>query len=154
MDDGSKRRADREGNRIGNTVIDVDKLDRKAAEAEGRSRLFRKDLRIIQQILFFKLQFDKRRRQRQRIDRDIQFAHQIRHSSDVVFVPVREDQALDAVGICLEICKIRQNDIDTVHVLVRKSHTAVDDDDIAPELEYSHIFADLSEAAKRDNFQF
>ena len=65
-----------------------------------------------------------------------------------------QDQAADPICVCFQVCEIREDDVDAVHVLVGKSHTAVDDDDIASEFEYGHILADLAEAAKRDDFQF
>ena len=130
----------------------MDKLDREAAQTKDRARFLGEDLRVVQQIVLFELQLDHGRRQRRRINWDIEFLEHIRHSADVVLVAVGQDDAADAAGVGFEIADIRQNNVDTVHILVGETHAAIDHDNVAAKFIGSHILADLAETAKRDNF--
>ena len=72
----------------------------------------------------------------------------------MILVAMGQDQALNPGRVSLQVCKVRKHDIDAVHIFIGKTHAAVDDDHVASEFKYSHILADLTKAAKRDNFQF
>ena len=67
---------------------------------------------------------------------------------------VGQDKAPDTVGVCLQVADVRQNNVNAVHILIGKAHTAVDHDNVAAELVGSHIFADLTQTAQGNNFQF
>ena len=67
-------------------MVDPDKFDCEASDPKNSSGSFRKDLRVVQQVVFFQFQFNERSRKRGRIDRDIQFLQYIRNRSDVVLV--------------------------------------------------------------------
>ena len=97
---------------------------------------------------------DQSQRQRCAVDRDIHFLEQIRHCADMVFVSVGDDHAADLFAAALEVREIRQHHVDAVHLIVRKTHAAVDDDHLIAVLERGHVFADLVEPAERDDLEF
>ena len=132
----------------------MDEFDGEIAETEDGSRLFGKDLGIIQEVVLFQLQFYQRRRQRRCVDGDVQFPEHIGNGADMVFMTVSQDQAADAGGIVAQISDVGQNHVHPVHIFIREAHAAVYDDDVAPVLKGSHILADLTETAKRDDFKF
>ena len=123
-----------------------------AAEPEARARLFGKDLRIVQQIVFLQLELDERGGERRGVQRHVELPEHIGDGADVVLVAVGEDDAPHAALVGLEIADIGEDAVDAVHILVREAHPAVDHDDIAAELIGGHVLADLAETAERDYF--
>ena len=154
VDDGSERGADCERNGVGDAVVHVYEFDRKRAETEGRADLLGEYLRIVQQIVLFKLQLDERRGERHRVDRHVQLLENVRHSTDMILMSVRDYDSADAGGVGLEIADVRQNHVDAVHILVREAHAAVNDDNIAAELKGSHVLSYLAKSAQRNDLQF
>jgi len=72
----------------------------------------------------------------------------------MVLVAVREDKPAYLLGIGFKVGDIRKDDVDTVHVLIRKAHACVNDDYIAAAFIGCHILAYFAQTAERDNFQF
>ena len=135
-------------------MIRVDELDLKAAELELITRLFREDLRVIEQVVLFELELNDRRRQRGRVDRHIELLEHVRDRADMVLMPVRDDHAADAVFVCLQIADVRDDHVDAIEVLIRKAHAAVDKEHVFAILIDGEVLADLTEPAERDDFQF
>ena len=65
-----------------------------------------------------------------------------------------EDDASNSVSVGLQIGNVGYDDIDTVHLLIGKSQATVNNDNICAALIGGHVFSDLSETAKRDDFDF
>ena len=135
-------------------MIRVDELDLKAAELELITRLFREDLRVIEQVVLFELELNDRRRQRGRVDRHIELLEHVRDRADMVLMPVRDDHAADAVFVCLQVADVRDDHVDAIEVLIRKAHAAVDKEHVLAILIDGEVLADLTEPAERDDFQF
>ena len=72
----------------------------------------------------------------------------------MIFMAVCDDQTADPAFIVAEIGYIRKYDVDPVHIFIRKSKTAVNNDHIASELKYCHVLPDLAQPAERNDFQF
>lgn len=72
----------------------------------------------------------------------------------MVLMAVRNDKALDFVQIVLEIRDIRNNAVNAEHVIFRKGHAAVHDDDAVLVFERGDIHADQLKAAERNDLQF
>ena len=135
-------------------MVHVNELNFKAAETEHVTGLFRKDLRMIQQIVFFELELDNRSREGCGIDRHVDFFQDMRNRADMVLVTVRDDHAANAVAVVLQIGDIRNDAVNAVKLSVRKSHTAVDEKDIFAVLINGQVFSDLTQTAQRNDFQF
>ena len=154
VDDSANRRFDRQRNGIGDAVVRVDEFNLKAAELKLITRLFREDLRMVQQVVLFQPELNDRSRQRGRIDRHIQLLEHVRDRTDMVFMPVRDDHAADTVFIRLQVADIRDDQIHTIEILIRKAHAAVDKEHILAVLIDGEVLTDLTKPAKRDDFQF
>ena len=154
MNHRTDRSADCECNCIRNTVVNADKLNGKTADPEYGARFFCKDLSVVKQILLFQLQFNQRCGQRRGINRNIQFLQHERNCPDMVFMTVCNDHAPDTAGIVAQVSDIRKHHINAVHVLIRESHAAIDNNQVVPEFNHGHVFPDFSQTAKRDYFQF
>ena len=135
-------------------MVRVDEFDLKAAELKLIARLFREDLRMVQQVVLFQPELNDRSRQRGRIDRHIQLLEHIRDRTDVILMTVGDDHAADAVFVRLQIADIGDDQIHTVEVLIRKAHAAVDKEHILAVLVDGEVLADLTKPAERDDFQF
>ena len=154
MDDRADGRAYRQRNGVGNAVVHMNELYGKAAQPEARAGLFREYLRIVEEVMLLKLQLHQRSGQRRRVDGDVKLTQYIRDSADMVLMSMGQDDTAHALRIGLEVADIGKHDVDTVHILVRKAHAAVNDNDVASELIGRHILAYFAKPPKGNDFQF
>ena len=73
-------------------------------------------------------------------------AQQVGHAPDVVLVPVSQDQGDDVVDAVLDGGEVGKDEVDARLVLLREEHTAVNDEQLAVQLEDGHVAANLSQA--------
>ena len=69
----------------------------------------------------------------------------------MVFVAVGDDKGPDLVDILLQIGRIRNDQIDSQHVILGEGQAAVHDHDAVPVFKCSDIHPDLLESAERDD---
>ena len=153
VDYSSDRRFYSQCDSVGYTVVYGDEFDAEASEAEHIARFFREYLRVIQKIVLLKLELNECRRERRCVYRDIQIVNDIRNSADVILVSVSDDYTSYFFGVGLEIRNVGNDDIYTVHIFIRETETAVDNDNIRAKFNGSHVLADLAETAERNDFQ-
>ena len=79
------------------------------------------------QTVFLKLVIDETHSERRSIYRDIQFSEKKWYSSDMVFMTVCNDKPFYLFTVLLEICKIRNDNVNAEHFILRESKTAVYD---------------------------
>ena len=65
----------------------------------------------------------------------------------MVLVAVGDDDAPELLVIPSDISEIRDHAVDARHVLFRKTHAAVDDDDVVVVFKGGHVLADLADTA-------
>ena len=138
---------------IKDAVIDMDELYCKAADPKNSPRFFREYLRIIQKIVFLELQFDQRRCERRGIDRNIKLFQDIGYGADMILVPMCDNQTANSARIVSQVGDIRKNHIDSIHIFIRKSHSAIDQQKIIAEFNNRHIFPDFTQTAEWYNFK-
>jgi hypothetical protein len=95
MDDGSNRRFDHKREGIHDRVSDVEEFDLEAADLD---RFFWRDgvkLRFAQQPVLLQLVFHESDRERRPVYRNIQVRKDEWQRADMVFVAVRQEDALD-----------------------------------------------------------
>ena len=71
----------------------------------------------------------------------------------MVFMTMSQHDTSDFFDIFCQIGYIRDNKVDTQHIIFRESQTAVDDDDIIAVFQHSHVFADFFQTAQRNYLQ-
>ena len=86
------------------------------------------------------------------MDGAVELLHGIRNAADVILVSVRKEHAADLVLVLDQISHVGDHKINAVHILVRESKTAVNDDDILPIFQNGHILTDLIQTAQGDDF--
>ena len=76
---------------------------------------------------------------------------QIRHGADVVLMPVGEHQPDHVVQPVGDRIEPRQDQVHAGMVVLGEQHAAVDQQQLAAELEHRHVAADVAETAERDD---
>ena len=72
----------------------------------------------------------------------------------MVLVAMGKDNTLDAVSIGFQIGDIRNYNVDAVHLLVRETQSAVNNDYISAAFYSGHVLSYLAESSQRNNFNF
>ena len=140
--------ADRDREAAGDGVVDRDELEPERAGLVPVPRLDVDRLRADPVLL--ELGLDEGQRQLGPDDRDVgPLAQQVGHPADVVLVAVRQDDRDDVLEAVPDRGEVRQDDVDAGLVLLGEQHAAVDDEQLAVQLEDRHVAADLPEPAER-----
>ena len=71
----------------------------------------------------------------------------------MVFVAMRDDDALELVLVLKHIGVVGQKQVDTRVVVVWEHEAGVVEDDVVPVLDHGHVLADAVETAERDDAQ-
>jgi hypothetical protein len=69
----------------------------------------------------------------------------------MIFMPVSQDKAANAVFVVLKIRDIRYDKVNAQHVFFRKSQACIDHQDVSVVFDYSHILAYFTDPAQGDN---
>ena len=80
-------------------------------------------------------------------------AQQVRDGADVVLVAVGQDDGHDVIQPVLDVGEIRQDQVNAGLGFLGEEDAAVDDQQLAVDLEDGHVAADLPQAAERDDPQ-
>ena len=108
----------------------------------------------VGQAVFAQLRCDECQREVGSVDRNVASQlEQVGHGTDVVLVPVGEDEADDVVHAVLNPREIRQDQVDAGLCLFGEENATVHDQELAPVLEDVHVAADLAETSQRDHSQ-
>ena len=137
-----------------NRVRNVDKLDRKRPQRHLFARFDAIQARPLEQVVLLQAPFHERQRERRAVDGHVHLREQERHATDVVFVPVGEDQAADKRLILFKISEIRGDDVHPVQLGVREHHAGVEHDDVVTVAQRQAVHSELAQAAKGDYLQF
>ena len=89
-----------------------------------------------------------------RVDRCVALAQNIRNSADMVLMSVGDHIAAQLVQVALEVRCIRNDQVNTQHVVIRKGNAAVDNYDVIAVLDHRHVLTDLVQTAERYDLQF
>ena len=150
----TQRRSDGQRNRIRDRMVGVDKLHLKASQFDRISCADMVEPNLLRHFMLGKLGFDDPAGQPGGVNRSIALTQHIRDRADMILMPMGDDITAQLVQVALEISRIRNDQINAQHIVIRESHTAVDHDDITAVLDYGHVFADLIQTAERYDFQF
>ena len=147
-DERADRRFDREGHRVRDRVVHMDELNLEAPGLHDLTCLVCKELDPAFEVVLFQLELHKPGCQPRTMDRAVELLHGIGNAADVVLVAVCQKHAADFFLILDQVCHVRDDKVDAVHVVLGESEAAVDDDDVLAVFENGHIFADLIESPK------
>ena len=149
-DDGAGGTGDGERYRSGDGVVDVNKTYLEAAQRDFVSGP--DDVkRNAGDAVLLKLQIHQRERELGAVKRHGYLAKHVGGRADVIFVPVREEQAADAVLVFDEIGDVRDHKIDAQHILFGEDRAAVHNDHIVAIFDSGNIFSKFIHTAQRDD---
>ena len=130
------------------------KVDLERTELKVVPRLYLVKVRALDAVL---LQFASHKAQRELggIDRHvgIEVGQKEREGSGVVFVAMRDDDALELMLVLKHIGVVGQEQVDTRVVVVGEHEAGVVEDHVVPVLDHGHVLADAVETAERDDAQ-
>ena len=108
----------------------------------------------LEHIVLFEFVLDQSHGQLRRVNRYINLAEYIRNSAYVVLMPVSNHKTFDFAVVLFQIGRVRKNKVNAKHVVLGKSHPAVDHNDAVSILESRDIHADSFKASERYDLKF
>ncbi len=103
--------------------------------------------------MLIELLLDQLHRQLCRVDRHVQLLKYVRNGTDMIFMTVCDHKALDLAVVLLQIGHIRDDKVNSQHIILRKCESAVHDDDAVTVFESRDVHSDLSQSTQRNDFQ-
>ena len=142
--------ANKNGKRIGNRVVDRDKLH------VERANIFPVTLvdnhGVWRYFVLGKLGFNKGNRERRTDKRNIGAVfEQVRHSADMVLMPMGENNALNIIDMPDEVVEVGKNEVNSRVFFFREKHAAINNDNASLIFENITISSDFAEPAERNN---
>ena len=104
--------------------------------------------------MFLELVFNQSDRKLCRVDRHIDFLQNIRERSNMILMPMSDHESLHFLNIIFQIRNIRNDKIDSQHIILRKRQSAVHNNNTVFILESSNIHSDLFKTAERNDLSF
>ena len=142
---------DRDG--IGHRVRDARELGGERPACDGiAARVDLDELGVAQEAVLVELRLDHAEREARAPHlAHADLAHDVRQRADVILVPVREDDGVDAARGLAQVGEVGQDEIDAGHLVAREREAAVDQDAALALLDHAEVVADLAQAAERDD---
>ena len=129
----------------------MDKFHAEAPRLHHVAGLVGHQLYLVVQPVLLQLQLNQPVGHGSTVDGADYLLHKIRNGANVVLVPMGDKHPPELLGICNDIGKIGNHQVNAVHILVRKANAAIDDNHILAILQHGHVLANLIQTAKRDN---
>ena len=146
-----RRCVDRERRGVDDAVVGLDKFHPEASERHGGAERDDLSLGRLHHAPLFKFVLYDAHGEPCGEHRDIDLLKNIGQRAYVVLVPVGYDKALDLVDIVLKISGVRNDKIDSEHVVLRKRQSAVHNNNTVSILEGSDIHSDLLKPSERND---
>src|SRR6266516_1944284 len=125
------------------------RLDAEGDQLHGVPHSNLAQVRLAQDAMLPKLRLDESQRQPRAEHGNVQLLQRKRQATDVVLMPVGEENPEDLAPAVEQIRDVGQDQVDAEHVLLREHQPGVHDQDSVLPLERPHVDADLAETAQR-----
>ena len=99
-------------------------------------------------VMLFQFVADQSQCQLGSIDRNIDLFQHIRKSSDMILMPMSDHKSLHLGNIFLKVCYIRNDQIDSQHIVLRERKTTVYNYNTVAILKSGNVHSDLLQTAK------
>ena len=154
MNDRSDRRSDSDANCASYRMIYVNKFNIEYAELYPVSRRDAMQLRLEIETEFLEFVFKNTEGQSRTVNRNVYLLEKIRHAADMILVSVSQNKPLYFLSVVYQIRNVRNDEIDSEHIVAREAESAIDDYDIIAVFEHREVFCDLAETSQCKHFQF
>jgi len=135
-------------------VVGLNKFHSKISKINHLSVLYFFQLGGTHKIVFFQFVADQSQRQLGSIDWNIDLLQYIRQSSNMVLMSVSNHKALHFGNVFLKISHIRDNKINSQHIILRERKSAIHNYNAVFILKSGDIHSDLFQTAKWYDFKF
>ena len=130
----------------------MNKFYSKTASLDHVTGLVGQQLDLVGKTVLLQLQLDQTAGHGCAMDRAGDLLHTVGNRADMVLVPVGDEHAPQLFCILDQVGKVRDDQIDTVHILIRETDTAVYHDHISAVFQYRDVFADLIQSTQGNDF--
>ena len=103
--------------------------------------------------MFFETALHQGNGERSPVDGQVELADQKWDGSDVIFMPVRQDQGPDLVAVVFEVGEVGNYNVDPEQFGIREHHSGIDDDHVGPIAQGQAVHAELAESPKGNNLE-
>ena len=134
-------------------MVGLDKFHSKISEIDHLSVFYFFQFRRTHKIVLFQFVADQSQCQLCSIDWNIDLFQYIRKGSDMILVSVGDHKSLNLGNIFLKIGYIRDDQIDSQHIICRERQTTVHHNNTVLILEGSNVHTDLLQASQRNDLQ-
>lgn len=156
VNDDAKRRMNAEANTVRDAVRHRIAFQLERADLERVSGFERVDRGVAAETCAPQLDIQQHRCQRGCVDRrTLEGVDHIRDCADVVFMPVGIDDAMNPEVLAfLKIPEIRDDQVNSEHIIGREHHACIEDKGVVAELEDGHVLTDLAKPAEGNYSEF
>jgi len=153
MDDYADWRLNRQRHAVHQRVRHADGLDCERPDGELFARLNLDQLGLIQKLVLVELAFNVGESELGCIDGNFELGENPGQATDVVFVPVGQDDGPDAGLVFDQVGNVGDNNIDAEELGFREHQARVDHDNFVLPAKGQAVHAELAQTAKRNDFQ-
>jgi len=132
----------------------LQRMNRERPNLEAFSRSHFTQVRIVKKLMLIELIFNISQRELSPPDGHIQFTENPGQRSDMILVPMRQDDAANKVAIFQQIRNIGDNNIDAQQLGLGKHEPAIDNNDVIAVADGHAVHAELAHPAERNYMQF
>ena len=149
-----ERRVNGQRDAIHQAVRDLDGVNGERPDLEAFSRTHFAQVGVVEELVFVELVFDVGQRELGAPHWDVEFAENPGQRADVVFVPVRENDAADVLAVLDQVGNVGDDDVHAEQFGFGEHQAGVDDDDVVSPADGHAVHAELAQSAERNNMQF
>ena len=154
VNDHAQRGVDCKGHTIHQAVCDLNGMDGERPDLETFIGTDLAQVGVVEQSMLFQFVFDVGKRELRAPHRHVQFAQNPGQRSDVILVPVGQDNAAHPLPVLDQVGNIRDDNIDAQQLGFRKHQARVDDDDIVTPANGHAVHSELAQPAQGHDVQF
>src|SRR6202011_5487613 len=104
--------------------------------------------------MLFQLALNVGQRELSAVNRNIQFREDPGQATNVVLMPVGQNDRADLGSVFSQVADVRDNNVNTQQLFFRKHQTSVDNNNVILPAESQTVHAELAEAPQRYHLQF
>ena len=147
------RARDRERHAARHAVRDPDELDDERPDGHLVPRPDRLEAILRVDAVLHELWLDQRKGHRRAVDRTVEERQHVGDAADVILVAVRQHERLHLVATCLEIGKVRDDQVHPQLIGLREHDAGIDEDGRFLPRDGHHVHAELAEAPERNDLE-
>ena len=134
-------------------MIRLDEFHTEIAQINGLTELHYFTLGLLHEIVLGQLVLDNTHGQAGSVDGNINIPQHIRQCSDMILMSVGDDETFYLVDVILQVGYIRNDQIDSQHIVLRERKTTVYNYNTVTILKSSNVHTDLLQASQRNDLQ-